>query len=54
MFEDRDNGYPIGQYNNRQNVIWDIDTVEPDKVAFALKQLLSDYALSNKMLVFLL
>lgn len=32
VFEDRTNGYPIGEYKNRQNIVWDIETVKPDQV----------------------
>lgn len=50
VFEDRANGYPIGEYKNRENVIWDIDTVRPDMVSNALNDLLCDYHSSDKSL----
>lgn len=50
VFEDRANGYPIGEYKNRQNIVWDIETVKPDQVHEKMCGLLEAYHNSNKHL----
>lgn len=46
----RANGYPIGEYKNRQNVVWDIDTVKPNQVHEKMSELLETYHNSEKCL----
>ena len=43
VFEDLANGYPIGAYKNRRNMVSDIVTAMPDQVETRMKQLLSWY-----------
>ncbi len=43
VFEDRANGYPIGEYKNRQNIVSDINTSSPADVASKMDDLLSWY-----------
>ena len=50
VFEDRANGYPIGEYKNRLNVVWDIETVKPDQVHERMHELLETYNSSGKCL----
>ena len=51
VFEDRANGYPIGEYKNRQNVVWDIETVKPNQVHEKMSELLGIYLNSEKSLI---
>lgn len=51
VFEDRANGYPIGEYKNRQNVVWDIETVKPNQVHEKMCELLGIYLNSEKSLI---
>ena len=43
VFEDIANGYPIGEYKNRRNMVSDIVTAPPDKVSEEMEHLLSRY-----------
>lgn len=51
VFEDRANGYPIGEYKNRQNVVWDIETVKPNQIHEKMCELLGIYLNSEKSLI---
>lgn len=50
VFEDRANGYPIGEYKNRSNIVWDIETAKPDQVQEKMRGLLQVYHKSGKRL----
>ena len=43
VFEDRANGYPVGEYKNRQNIVSDISTVNPADVEKEMEELLLWY-----------
>ena len=43
VFEDIANGYPIGEYRNRRNMVPDIMTSTPENVEEDMKVLLEDY-----------
>ena len=43
VFEDIANGYPIGEYKNRRNMVSDITTSTPEQVEADMKALLADY-----------
>lgn len=43
VFEDKANGYPIGEYKSRGNRVSDIVTSKPEDVAQDIKQLIADY-----------
>lgn len=43
VFEDKANGYPIGEYKNRKNRVYDIETVTPEQVEGRMEELLQDY-----------
>lgn len=43
VFEDIANGYPIGEYKNRRNMVSDITTSTPEQVEDDMKALLQDY-----------
>lgn len=43
VFEDIANGYPIGEYKNRKNMVSDIITSSPDKVEEDMERLLKEY-----------
>lgn len=43
VFEDIANGYPIGEYRNRRNMVSDIMTSTPENVEEDMKVLLEDY-----------
>ncbi len=43
VFEDIANGYPIGEYKNRRNMVSDIMTSTPENVEEDMKVLLEDY-----------
>lgn len=43
VFEDVANGYPIGEYKNRKNMVSDIITSTPEQVEDDMKALLEDY-----------
>jgi Fic family protein len=47
VFEDKANGYPIGEYKNRINKVYDIETVTPDMVEVEMNKLLQDYLNKN-------
>jgi len=52
VFEDLENGYPIGEYKNRKNIVSDIVTAAPDEVAERMKSLLLQYeSLRKKIFV---
>lgn len=44
VFEDMLNGYPVGEFKNRPNIVSDIKTITPDRVEEELKILLSNYS----------
>lgn len=43
VFEDKANGYPIGEYKNRGNRVSDIIAIPPEKVQVKMEELLKDY-----------
>ncbi|HBA37927.1 MAG TPA: Fic family protein, partial [Firmicutes bacterium] len=43
VFEDKANGYPVGEYKNRGNRVSDIETSKPREVSQKIADLLSDY-----------
>lgn len=43
VFEDRANGYPIGEFRNRVNYVSDIQAAGPDQVPAYVKELLQRY-----------
>lgn len=43
VFEDIANGYPIGEYKNRRNMVSDITTSSPENVAEDMERLLRSY-----------
>lgn len=43
VFEDKANGYPVGEYKNRANIVSDIKTTMPKDVSSAMINLLSTY-----------
>lgn len=43
VFEDVVNGYPIGEYKNRRNMVSDITTSTPENVGTDMKALLNEY-----------
>ena len=43
VFEDIANGYPIGEYKNRRNMVSDITTVLPEEVHARMTALLDEY-----------
>ena len=43
VFEDLANGYPIGEYKNRRNIVSDIETSLPQDVASDMQILLDEY-----------
>lgn len=44
VFEDMANGYPVGEYKNRINMVSNIHTVRPDQVHVYMSELLSRYS----------
>lgn len=50
VFEDLSNGYPVGEYKNRKNIVSDIETVLPQDVPDKMNQLLHDYENSAETL----
>lgn len=43
VFEDIANGYPIGEYKNRKNMVSDIVTASPDEVTEKMQNLITEY-----------
>ncbi len=43
VFEDKANGYPVGEYKNRGNRVSDITTSSPSDVSDKMKSLLNEY-----------
>ncbi len=43
VFEDRANGYPVGEYKNRRNMVSNIETALPEEVPERMKKMLADY-----------
>ena len=43
VFEDKSNGYPIGEYKNRGNRVSDIVTVKPGDVHLEMEKLIDEY-----------
>lgn len=43
VFEDMANGYPVGEYKNRENIVSDIKTASPDNVSVRIRTLLDRY-----------
>ena len=50
VFEDLANGYPVGEYKNRKNIVSDIETVLPKDVPDKMNELLQEYEGSSKNL----
>lgn len=50
VFEDMLNGYPVGEFKNRANIVSDIKTTKPAEVQLQLENLLEKYNSSNKTL----
>ena len=50
VFEDLANGYPIGEYKNRANIVSDINTVKPIEVADKMDLLIKEYENSQQQL----
>lgn len=48
VFEDMANGYPVGEFKNRANIVSDIKTVNPLEVESRMILLLEKYEKSNK------
>ena len=48
VFEDIANGYPIGEYKNRRNIVSDITTALPEDVNARMTALLDEYNAANK------
>ena len=44
VFEDMANGYPVGEYKNRINMVSNIETARPDQVSGYMQQFLEKYA----------
>jgi len=49
VFEDIANGYPIGEYKSRANIVSDAITVKPDDVSKEIKKLLKEYGDKKKI-----
>ena len=47
VFEDMANGYPVGNYKNRVNIVSDIKTSSPTKVSNDMKNLIEEYNKKN-------
>lgn len=48
VFEDIANGYPIGEYKNRRNIVSDITTALPEDVHARMTTLLDEYNAADK------
>ena len=48
VFEDIANGYPIGEYKNRRNIVSDITTALPEDVNARMTALLDEYNAADK------
>lgn len=48
VFEDAANGYPVGEYKNRVNIVSNIETARPDQVSGYVQQLLKEYEKKEK------
>jgi len=48
VFEDMANGYPVGEYKNRANIVSDIETSSPSMVSERMGELLAAYEKNNK------
>lgn len=48
VFEDKANGYPVGEYKNRKNMVSDISVVSPEDVPGQMKELLFSYHPANE------
>ena len=48
VFEDIANGYPIGEYKNRRNIVSDITTALPEDVHARMTALLDEYNAADK------
>lgn len=51
VFEDQLNGYPVGEYKNRQNIVSDIITTTPNEVSENISRILDKYNNSDKKLI---
>lgn len=49
VFEDIANGYPIGEYKTRANIVSDIKTILPGEVEDEIKKLLDNYNSKNNI-----
>ncbi len=47
VFEDLANGYPIGEYKNRRNMVSDIVTALPNEVGNRMRELLQEYEMQT-------
>ncbi|MCC8128018.1 MAG: Fic family protein [Clostridiales bacterium] len=43
VFEDMANGYPVGEYKNRANIVGNITTASPNQVPVFMAELLTEY-----------
>lgn len=50
VFEDMANGYPVGEYKNRQNIVSDIITAKPEEVSSLMEELINAYNNSEQTL----
>lgn len=50
VFEDRANGYPIGEFKNRRNIVGNITTELPENVLTRIEHLVRTYNSSNQEL----
>lgn len=52
VFEDKANGYPVGEYKNRSNRVSDIETSKPEEVSDKMDNLLKDYNSKQSITLF--
>lgn len=50
VFEDRANGYPVGEFKNRRNLVGNIVTELPENVPAKMEQLVAEYNSGNQTL----
>lgn len=48
VFEDKANGYPVGEYKNRYNIVSDIETAPPMDVSRRIQELIQRYEAYKK------
>lgn len=49
VFEDKANGYPIGEFKNRGNIVGNIKTTLPSDVSDEMEKLISEYNLKKNI-----